>query len=96
MAISEDVRKVMMAGLGALSTVADKTQETIDTLAKKGEETLAHGQVLNERLRHKVNQVMRDAKPDKDEILDALDHMTTEEIEEIKAKLKSKEPDGKQ
>ena len=96
MAVSEDVRKVMMAGLGALNVIAEKTQETVESLAKKGEEALDHGQVLNERLRHKIKQAIHDTQPGKDEVLDALDRMTPEELAEIEAKLKTRKPDGRQ
>lgn len=98
MGINEDVRKVMMAGIGALSTMTEKTQETIDTLAKKGEETLDHGQAINDRLRHKIKQVIKeevpDLKPGKEDILSALEHMSPEELAEVKEKLKSLRHDG--
>lgn len=98
MKINEDVRKVMMAGLGALSVLAEKTQETVDSLAKKGEEALDHGQVLNERLRHKIKQAFHDGKPDtqpgKDDVLNALDRMSPDELREVKEKLKSLRHDG--
>lgn len=98
MKLSDDVRKVMMAGIGALSTVAEKTQETIDSLAKKGETALEHGQVLNERLRHKIRQAFQEGEADvksaKDEILKALDRLTPEELKEVKEKLKSMKHDG--
>ncbi len=98
MKINEDVRKVMMAGLGALSVLAEKTQETVESLAKKGEEALDHGQVLNERLRHTIKQAIHDEKPEtqpgKDDILSALDRLSPEELREIKEKLKSLRHDG--
>ena len=98
MKMNEDMRKVMMAGLGALSVLAEKTQETVESLAKKGEEALDHGQVLNERLRHKIKQTIRDDKPDaqpgKEDILGALDHLSPDELKEIKEKIKSLKHDG--
>jgi polyhydroxyalkanoate synthesis regulator phasin len=98
MKINEDVRKVMMAGLGALSVLAEKTQETVESLAKKGEEALDHGQVLNERLRHKIKQAIHDEKPDarpgKDDVLNALDRLSPDELREVKEKLKSLKHDG--
>ncbi|HPF86662.1 MAG TPA: hypothetical protein PK537_01245 [Candidatus Limiplasma sp.] len=100
MKISDDVRKVMMAGIGALSAMTEKTQETIDTLAKRGEETLDHGQAINERLRHKIKEIIDDeeepeAKPGKDDVLNALDQLSPEELKEIQDKLKSLGHNGK-
>jgi polyhydroxyalkanoate synthesis regulator phasin len=98
MTINDDARKVIMAGIGALNAAAEKTQETIDTLARKGEEALDHGQVLNERLRHKIKQTLRDddavKSPDKDDILKALDGLSPEERKAVKQKLDSLEHDG--
>lgn len=99
MKINEDVRKVMLAGVGALSALTEKTQETLDTLAKKGEEALEHGQTINERLRHKIKQVMEDEgepekKAGKADVLDAMEHMTAAELNEVKEKLKSLGHDG--
>ncbi len=98
MKMSDDVRKVMMAGIGALSTAAEKTQETFEVLAKKGEETLDHGQAINERLRHKIKQIIQEdepeKKPGKDEILNALESLSPEELKAVKDKLQSLHPDG--
>lgn len=98
MKLNDDVRKVLMAGIGAISALAEKTQETIESLAKKGEAALDHGQVLNERLRHKIRQAMGGEAPagegDKAELLKALDRLTPEELKEVKEKLQSMRRDG--
>ena len=98
MNIGEDVRKVMMAGIGALSAIAEKTHETIESLAQKGEEALSRGQVLNERMRHKIQQAFRggDAArtPDKDDILKALDSLKPEDLKAVKEKLRGMGTDG--
>lgn len=47
MTLSEDLRKLLMAGVGAVSVAAEKVPETLETLSKRGEETLAQGKVLN-------------------------------------------------
>ncbi len=99
MKINDDVRKVMMAGIGALSAVAEKTQETLDALAKKGEEALDHGQVLNEKLRHKIHQAFREedapAGPGKADILHALERLSPDEQREIREKLDALRHDDK-
>jgi polyhydroxyalkanoate synthesis regulator phasin len=95
MKVNDDVRKVMMAGIGALSAVAEKTQDVIEALAKKGEEALENGQVLNEKLRHKISKALEQDEwkvkktPDKKAVLDALDSLTPDELKEVKEKIKS-------
>ncbi|MDD3214374.1 MAG: hypothetical protein PHY64_11905, partial [Eubacteriales bacterium] len=61
MSIDEDLRKLVLAGLGAASVAAEKTGETIDALAKHGEEVLAQGKDINQRLRHEIQKAIKDA-----------------------------------
>jgi polyhydroxyalkanoate synthesis regulator phasin len=93
MSISEELRKLVMAGLGAASVATEKTGEAIETLAKRGEEVLSQGKDMNERLRHEIRKAMEDEeKPEdtpvgKDEVLSALDRLTAEERKAIRDRL---------
>lgn len=94
MDISDDLRKLMMAGLGAVNLAAEKTQETVDVLAKRGEEALAQGKVLNERLRHEIQEAVSGnedkseaKKPSLDTVLDGLAHLTPDERAKVQQKL---------
>ncbi len=92
MSISDDVRKLMMAGLGAASIASEKTGEAIEKLAKRGEEAMAQGKDINERLRHEIRQAMQEterptAPAGKDEVLSALDQLTPEERKAVREKL---------
>lgn len=59
----EGLRKVFLAGIGALATGVEKGQEglekgqqIIDDLVKKGELTVEQGKALNTELKHKVQE----------------------------------------
>ena len=41
--MGQELKKVSMAGVGMAATVAEKTKETIDKYAKKGERVLNQG-----------------------------------------------------
>lgn len=90
--LSDDLRKILMAGVGAISMAAEKAPEALENLSKRGEETLQHGKVLNEQLQHEIKEAVKDSvtvvetKLDKDSVLTALDGMTPEELAEIKKK----------
>ena len=53
----DGLRKVFLAGVGALATTVEKSQEIVDDLAKKGELTVEQGKAINAELKHKVAEV---------------------------------------
>jgi polyhydroxyalkanoate synthesis regulator phasin len=52
--ISDDLKKIMLAGIGAFATTAEKSKQVLDELVKKGELTVEQGKVLNEELKRNV------------------------------------------
>jgi polyhydroxyalkanoate synthesis regulator phasin len=48
--LSEGVRKFFLMGVGAVATGAEKSQEIVDDLVKKGELTVEQGKAMNEEL----------------------------------------------
>lgn len=60
--LGEGLRKVMLAGVGALATTYEKGSEIVDDLVKKGELTVEQGKALNTELRRKVTETIDDAK----------------------------------
>ena len=62
----DGLRKVFLAGVGALATTVEKSQEIVD-LVKKGELTVEQGKALNAELKHKVQEAKEaseEAKPE--------------------------------
>ena len=53
----ENLRKLILAGIGAAAATAERSQALMDELVQKGELTVAQGKVLNEELKHCRNQV---------------------------------------
>ena len=49
---SEDLKKVLLAGIGAVATTIEKSKDVVDELVKKGELTVEQGKALNEELKH--------------------------------------------
>ncbi len=56
MDFGEGVRKIFLAGVGAVATGAEKSQKIIEDLVKKGELTVEQGKTLNEELNRKANK----------------------------------------
>ncbi|WEV58803.1 phasin family protein [Bifidobacterium sp. ESL0728] len=65
--LGDGLRTIFLAGIGAMATTAEKGQEIIDGLVKKGELTVEQGRTLNTELKHKAQEVKDDMKAEKSE-----------------------------
>ena len=85
---SEDLKKVLLAGIGAVAVTAEKSKEVVEDLVKKGELTVEQGKVLNEELKHNVAQKLR--QPVTVETVEKdLQDMDVEDLEALKAKIEA-------
>lgn len=82
--LSESMKKILLAGIGAAATTADKSKEILDDLVKRGELTVEQGKVLNEELKHNVKKTV---KNEQTEAVDLLKGMTPEQIAALKEQL---------
>lgn len=83
--LMDGLRKMFLAGVGAVATGAEKSQEVVEELVKKGELTVEQGKTLNEELTHKVKEAVDDSA---DKVLRArLESMTPEERAAFAAKV---------
>ena len=56
--LTEGLRKMFLAGVGAVATGAEKTQEVVEEFVKKGELTVEQGKTLNQELTRKAKEVI--------------------------------------
>lgn len=96
--LGEDLKKILLAGIGAVALTAEKSKELVDEFLKKGELTVQQGKVLNEELKRNINNInnkksnnandAKDAKEYKNiDIVEAINKLSKEEIATLKAKL---------
>ena len=83
---NEDLKKVLLAGIGAVAVTAEKSKEVVEQLVKKGELTVEQGKVLNEELKHNVAEKLREPLT-VDKISKDLEKLNDEELEILKAKI---------
>lgn len=62
--LGDGLRKVFLAGVGALATTVEKGQEIVDELVKKGELTVEQGKTLNTELKRKMAETKVPAQSD--------------------------------
>ena len=91
--LGENVKKLLLAGVGAAATTVEKSKEILDDFVEKGELTVEQGKALNEELKHNIKKTVEEnvkntEKADPVEELDKLlEKMTPEQIEALKERL---------
>ena len=98
--LSEELKTLFLAGVGAAAVTAEKTKALVGELVEKGRLTVEQGRVLNEELHHRSGPVSRAVPPSEaDQLLRSLDRMSPEDLAALKAKLAAmdaaEDPHGK-
>ena len=57
---SDNIKKVLLAGIGAVAVTGEKSKELLDEMVKKGELTVEQGKALNEELKHNIKKTMKE------------------------------------
>lgn len=88
MNLSDEMRKIFLAGIGAIATSAEKTRDVIDSLIEKGELTVEQGKVINEELkRNLANHETEKNEKNMEILLKKLDSLDKEELSALRDKL---------
>lgn len=93
---SDNLKKIFLAGIGAVAVTAEKSKDLLEEMVEKGELTVEQGKVLNEELKHNVKKTVKEKanalKPaSAEELSDLLDKMTPEQIAALKEQILKKE-----
>ena len=88
--ISEDIKKIMLAGIGADATTAEKSKYVIDALQKKAELTVEQGKILNEELKHDLREKLR-TPADTESIRKDLEKVSRDDLAMLKAHIEELE-----
>lgn len=59
--LTEGLRTIVLAGIGAIAGAAEKGEEVVADLVKKGELTVEQGKALNQELSRKAKDVVSEA-----------------------------------
>ena len=94
----EELKKIFLMGLGAMSMTNEKAEALKKELLQKGEEMLEAGKVANEELKHNLKETLKenvtvvvqeDVTPDK--LKEAITKLSKEEKNELLKSLKEEE-----
>lgn len=95
--LGTELKRIFLAGVGAIAVTAEKSQQMVDELVKKGELTVEQGKVLNEELKRDVNEKVKEAvahiqsTEPAEKIAERVDQMSAEERALLKARLEEVE-----
>ena len=81
---SEDLKKVLLAGIGAVATTIEKSKDVVAELVKKGELTVEQGKDLNEELKHNF---AKKTEKSVDQISKDLENISPEDLQILKQKI---------
>ena len=98
----EGLKKIILMGIGAAALTAEKSQQIVDELVKKGEITVEQGKELNQELKRNVKKSFEDAAKageeveaeaaaKADDMEKKISDMTVEELENLKAMISKAE-----
>ena len=94
------MKKVFLAGVGAVATTAETAKEIVDDLVTKGELTVEQGKVLNEELKRNTKQKIKDhvtvnVTREYKDAFSAVEHMNAEELAALKEEIRKAEESRK-
>jgi len=97
----DDLKKIFLAGLGAVAVTSEKSKQIVDDLVKKGELTLDQGKTLNEELKHNIKDKVKEhvtvtvnQPADIESIKKAVGNLSGKELEELKTEISRVENSG--
>ncbi len=97
----ENVKKLLLAGIGAVAVTAEKSKDLLDEMVEKGELTVEQGKVLNEELKHNIKKTVKEKtgagkkETAAEDLSDLLDKMTPEQLAALKEQIQKKEAEEK-
>ena len=100
MDFGEGLKKIFLAGVGAVATTAETAKELVDDLVSKGELTMEQGKVLNEELKRNAKEKLKEhvtvnVTREYKDAFSAVGHMTQEELDALKEEIRRAEEKSK-
>lgn len=92
--MKEDLKEILLMGLGALNLTGEKAKELKQELLEKGNELYEQGKVKNEELKHKIKEsitVIENKELDLDELKEQLSKLDEKDKNDIINYLNEKE-----
>ena len=83
--VGNDLKKILLAGIGAAAVTAEKYPQVVAELVRRGELTVEQGRSINEELQHKAQQRRQE------EWLEQVERLSPQQRQALKDKLEELE-----
>lgn len=87
--LGEDMKKILLAGIGAAAVTAEKGKDVVDELVKKGELTVEQGKILNEELKHEIKEKFNLNKENVESIAKTIESLSQDDLQMLKEKIET-------
>ena len=87
--LGENLRKLILAGVGVAAVTKEKGADVLNELVKKGELTIEQGKVLN-NIKDAIRENVTIVTPP-DDVISAVDSLSDEQLEALKAHIAARE-----
>ncbi len=92
--LTDGLKKILLAGVGAVALTAEKAGEILEEMVEKGEITVEQGKALNQELKRTVKEnagKKDDGEKDLSKVVDGLSSEELAKLKELMAAAENKE-----
>lgn len=95
--LTDNLKKILLAGIGTVAVTAEKSKDILEEMVKKGELTVEQGKVLNQELKHNIKKTVKDnvnvsvKASTPEELSELLNKMTPEQLAGLREQLEKME-----
>ncbi len=82
--LTDGLKKILLAGVGAVALTAEKASEILDEMVEKGEITVEQGKALNKELKRTVKENTGKGAEEKKDLSKVVEGLSADELAKLK------------
>ncbi len=82
--LTDGLKKILLAGVGAVALTAEKASEILDEMVEKGEITVEQGKALNKELKRTVKENTGKGAEEKKDLSKVVEGLSADELSKLK------------
>ena len=82
--ITDGLRKLLLAGVGAVALTTEKAGELLNEMVEKGEITVEQGKALNQELKRTVKESSTKKEEEKKDLSKVVEGLSADELTKLK------------